>query len=87
MRTALATRGSWTCVKPMPNRKRILAFSPVPLSISQSRRVLLQQTNAFSRGRHPIRPTRRQLPRLGPIRLNQHLVEAKCVGDLADRAN
>jgi transposase len=28
MRTRLADRGAWACVKPMPNRKRIPAFSP-----------------------------------------------------------
>ena len=28
MRNALAARGAWACVKPMPNRKRIPAFSP-----------------------------------------------------------
>ena len=28
MRAALASRGAWACVKPMPNRKRIPAFSP-----------------------------------------------------------
>jgi transposase len=28
MRAALAERGAWACVKPMPNRKRIPAFSP-----------------------------------------------------------
>jgi transposase len=28
MRNALAVRGAWACVKPMPNRKRIPAFSP-----------------------------------------------------------
>ncbi len=26
-RNALAARGAWACVKPMPNRKRIPAFS------------------------------------------------------------
>jgi transposase len=28
MRAALAARGAWACVKPMPNRKNIPAFSP-----------------------------------------------------------
>ncbi len=28
MRASLAKRGAWACVKPMPNRKRIPAFSP-----------------------------------------------------------
>src|SRR3546814_8583209 len=28
MRATLAERGAWACVKPMPNRKRIPAFSP-----------------------------------------------------------
>jgi len=28
MRATLAKRGAWTCVKPMPNRKNIPAFSP-----------------------------------------------------------
>ena len=28
MRATLAARGAWACVKPMPNRKRIPAFSP-----------------------------------------------------------
>jgi len=28
MRATLAKRGAWACVKPMPNRKRIPAFSP-----------------------------------------------------------
>jgi transposase len=28
MRARLADRGAWACVKPMPNRKRIPAFSP-----------------------------------------------------------
>jgi transposase len=28
MRAKLAERGAWACVKPMPNRKRIPAFSP-----------------------------------------------------------
>ena len=28
MRTTLAKRGAWACVKPMPNRKNIPAFSP-----------------------------------------------------------
>ena len=28
MRETLAARGAWACVKPMPNRKRIPAFSP-----------------------------------------------------------
>lgn len=30
MRARLADRGAWACVKPMPNRKRIPAFSPFP---------------------------------------------------------
>src|SRR3546814_16218732 len=28
MRATLAARGAWACVKPMPNRKHIPAFSP-----------------------------------------------------------
>src|SRR3546814_8734678 len=28
MRATLAARGAWACVKPMPNRKHIQAFSP-----------------------------------------------------------
>lgn len=28
MRATLEARGAWACVKPMPNRKRIPAFSP-----------------------------------------------------------
>jgi transposase len=28
MRNTLAARGAWACVKPMPNRKRVPAFSP-----------------------------------------------------------
>jgi len=28
MRAALAARGAWACVKPMPNRKHVPAFSP-----------------------------------------------------------
>ena len=28
MRDALAKRGAWACVKPMPNRRRIPVFSP-----------------------------------------------------------
>lgn len=26
----LAARGAWACIKPMPNRKRVPAFSPFP---------------------------------------------------------
>ncbi len=28
MRATLAARGTWACIKPTPNRKRIPAFSP-----------------------------------------------------------
>ena len=47
---------------------------PIPLSLPQPRRALLQQTQAFPSRRNPIGQTRRQLPRLRPTRLNQDLV-------------
>jgi transposase len=77
MRATLAERGAWARVKPMPIWGAHPGFQPVPLSLSQSGRALLQQTQAFQNCRNPLQQTRRQLPRLSPTRFHQDLVATK----------
>ena len=73
LRRSLAERGAWANIKPMPNRNERPGLQPLPLSLPQPRRALLQQTQALPRRRHPIRQARRQLPRRRQTRFSPNL--------------
>jgi transposase len=73
LRRSLAARGAWANVKPMPNRSNVPGLQRPPVPLQEPRRALLQQAQALPRRRHPIRQTRRQLPRRRQTRLNPNL--------------
>jgi transposase len=70
LRTRLARQGAWGNIKPMPGRVNI----PLPLSLSKSRRVLLQQTQTFPGRGDALRKARRQLPRPRQTRRHPNMV-------------
>jgi transposase len=63
LRTRLARQGAWGNIKPhaWPGEHPLL--QPLPLSLSKSRRVLLQKTQTFPGRGDALRKARRQLPR------------------------
>jgi transposase len=71
LRQAIASKGAFANIPPMPQRTRRPAFSPF---LYQPHRALLQQTQTLQSHRNARRQKRRQLPRLNPARLNPHLV-------------
>ena len=73
LRQDLAARGAWANVKPMPHRRKRAGLLVIPLSLAQPGRALLQQTQAFSRGRDPLRQDTRKLPRSHQARLSKNL--------------
>ena len=72
LRQDLAARGAWACVKPMPNRRNVPASLIIPLSLPQPGRALLQQTQAFSRGRNTLRQNPGELSRCHPACLSKN---------------
>jgi transposase len=62
-RGALAERGAWANVKPMPRRVNIRAFSPFLYRYRKPRRAVLQQDQTLQSGRNPLRKARSQLSR------------------------
>jgi transposase len=73
LRQDLAARGATANVKLMPNRVNLPPFKQKALSVAQSDRALLQQTQAFSRDRDTLRQIPRELPRSHPTRLSKNL--------------
>ena len=54
LRQDLAARGAWACVKPMPHRRSVPAFSSFLYRYRNFGRALLQQTQAFSSDRDAL---------------------------------
>ena len=73
LRKTLADRGAWANIKPMPQSRQYPRLQPLPLSLPQPRRALLQQAQALQSHRHPLRKTRRQLSRPRQTRLGSNL--------------
>jgi transposase len=48
-------QGAWANIPPKRNRKEPICFSPLPVPRAQSRRAVLQQGQAVSAHRHPLR--------------------------------
>ena len=67
LRQTLADRGAWA------NARQCPGFQPLPLSLAQSRRALLQQAQTFQGDRHALRKTRRQISRTRQTRRRENL--------------
>ena len=74
LRARLARQGAWGNIKPMPDRVNVPSFSRLPLSLSKSRRTLLQQAQTFPSRRDALRKARRQLPRPRQTRRHPNMV-------------
>jgi transposase len=65
-------KGAWANIPPKRNRKDTICFSPY-LYRAQPDRTVLQQDQAMSARRDPIRQTRRQLSGVRQTRINPNL--------------
>ena len=81
LRARLTKQGAWGNIKPMPHRVNIPPDSVAYLyRFRDSRRTLLQQSKALSRGGDTLRKARRQLPRPRQTRRHPNMVPLYGVG-------
>jgi hypothetical protein len=66
-------QGAWENIPPKRNRKAPICFQPVSVSRPELDRTVLQQDQAMSACRDPIRQTRCQLSGLHQTRINPNL--------------